>query len=124
MLVAFSFRARPGKAAELERLLNDPDAALAVARAMGATRNVLFWQGDRMVRVLEFPDGVKPVPLAEVAKRDPGVARFLAEVGRLSDPPFDPAMPGSLDAFNQAAALRLLYDVRPDGSGRTTQQPS
>ncbi len=112
MLVGFSFRARPGKAAELERLLNDPQAARAVAQAMGATRNVLFWQGDRMVRILEFPDSVKPIPLAEVAKRDPGVARFLAEVGKLSDPAFDPATAGALDAFNQAAALRLLYDVR------------
>lgn len=112
MLVGVSFRARPGREADLEALLSDPDGGLRVARTVGATRNVLFWQGDRMVRVLEFPDDATPVSMAEAARRDPDVAAFLAAVGRLTEPPFDPTVPGSLEAFSLGAALRLVYDVR------------
>ena len=113
MLVGFSFKARPGKAEELETLLSDPEGGRRVAAAMGATRNILFWQGDRMVRILKFPEGTTPVPMAEVARRDADVAAFLARVGRLTDPPFDPAVPGSLEEFSARTALRLAYDVRP-----------
>lgn len=113
MLVGFSFKAQPGKEADLETLLSDPEGGRRVARAMGASRNILFWQGDRMVRVLEFPDGVEPVSMVEVARRDEAVAAFLARVGRLTEPPFDPAVPGSLEAFSAKTALRLVYDVRP-----------
>lgn len=113
MLVGFSFQAKPGKARELEELLDNPEGGRHVAKLIGATRNTLFWQGERMVRVLEFPEGTKPVLLAEVAKRDPQVRAFIQNVGRLAEPGFDLDAPGSLEAFNQAAALRLLYDVRP-----------
>src|SRR2546426_12483588 len=63
MLACFTFRAKPGKEREFEALLNDAASAKHVSRLMGATRNTLFLGGGRMVRVLEFPDGVKPVPL-------------------------------------------------------------
>lgn len=113
MLVGFSFRARPGMEAELEALLADPEGGRRVAAAIGASRNLLLWQGGRMVRIFEFPEGTTPVPLAEVAARDEAIAGFLARVGRLSDPPFDPGEPGSLESFSRQTALRLVYDVRP-----------
>lgn len=111
MLVGFSFEAKPGKAKELEALLSDPERARAMADALGAIRNVLLWQGDRMVRILEFPEGTTPTPMEEIAERDPEVRAFLAKVGELAEPGFDLDEPESLEAFNQAAALRLVYDV-------------
>ena len=42
MLVAFTFRAKPGKETEFERLLNNPEGGRAVAKALGGTRNALF----------------------------------------------------------------------------------
>lgn len=112
MLIGISFKAKPGKAKELEALLNDPGRGRGVAEAMGATRNVLFWQGDRMVRVMEFPDDVTPTPMTEIAKRNPEAREFLRKVGELAEPGFDVDRPETLEAFSQGGALRLLYDVR------------
>jgi len=112
MLVAFSFGAKPGKEREFESLLHNPDSARAVAKAMGATRNTLFLKDGRMIRVLEFPEGVKPVPLAEVAKRDPRVADFLRKLGPLIEDGFDFDRPGSMDAFNGRITYPLAFDVR------------
>ncbi len=112
MLVAFSFKAKLGKEKEFERMLNNPEAARAVAKAMGATRNVLFLKGGRMIRVLEFPEGAPPVPLGEVAKRDPRVADFLRKLGPLIEDGFDLDTPGGMEAFNQRIAFPLAFDVR------------
>ena len=112
MITGTSFKAKPGKARELEALLNDPERGRAVAKAMGATRNVLFWQGDRMVRVMEFPEGGRPVPMSEIAARDPDAREFLRRIGDLAEPGYDLDRPETMDAFGQAGALRLLYDVR------------
>lgn len=111
MLVGFSFEAKPGKAEELHALLSDPERGQAMAEALGATRNILFWQGDRMVRLLAFPDGTTPTPMAEVAERDPEVRDFLAKVGELAEAGYDLDDPGSLEAFTEAAKLELVYDV-------------
>ncbi len=111
MLVGSSFEAKPGKAKELEALLSDPERARAMAEALGATRNILFWQGDRMIRVLEFPEGTTPTPMGEIAERDPEVRAFLARVGELAEPGFDVDDPETLETFSEAVALRLVYDV-------------
>lgn len=113
MLVGFSFKAKPGKAQELKDLLNDPEGGRAIAEALGATRNLLFWQGDRMVRILEFPEGATPVPMAEIAERDPEARALLAKVGALAEPGFDVDDPGSLEAFSDEVRMHLLYDERP-----------
>ena len=81
MLVAFTFRAKAGKEKEFEDLLHNPEAARQIARLMGATRNTLFLGGGRMVRILEFPKGAKPVSLTEIAAKDAGVRDFLAKLG-------------------------------------------
>ena len=112
MLVAFSFQAKRGKESELESLLNNPESARAVARAMGAMRNTLFLKGGRMIRVLEFPEGARPVPLGEVAKRDPRVADFLRRLGSLIEDGYDIDRPGSLEAFNERITFPLAFDVR------------
>lgn len=112
MLVGFSFRAKPGKTAELESLLDDPDAGRRIAAAIGAQRNVVFWQGDRMVRIFEFRDDAVPVPLAKVAEAQPAVKEFLRKVGELAEPGFDLDRPETFEAFNRACVLRLVYDVR------------
>jgi len=113
MLVCFTFEAKPGREAEFERLLNNPDAGRAVARSMGASRNMLFVKGGRMVRVFEFPEGATPVPLGEIAKRDKKVEQFLRSIGPVIKDGFDVDTPGSLDAFNKRAAIPVAYDVRP-----------
>jgi len=113
MLVCFTFEAKPGKEAELERLLNNADAGRAVARAMGATRNSLFLKGGRMVRIFEFPEGASPVSLGELAKHDKKVEQLLRSLGPLIKDGFDYDAPGSLDAFNKRVALPVAYDVRP-----------
>lgn len=113
MLVAFTFRAKPGKEAELEILLNNPEAARQVARAMGATRNTLFLGSGRMVRVLEFPDGARPVPLAEIVAKDRGVYEFMKALGPLIEDGFDIDRPETLEAFNKRILVPLAFDVRP-----------
>lgn len=112
MLVCFSFQAKPGREGELERLLNNPEAGAAVARALGATRNTLFLGNGRVVRVLDFPDGSTPRALADVAKEDANVAAFLRALAPLIQNGFDMDVPSSLDVFNQRARIPLAYDVR------------
>jgi hypothetical protein len=98
--------------AELERLLNNPEAARAVAKAQGATRNILFLKDGRMVRVMEFPEGAKPVPLGEIAERDPKVAEFLRKLGAVVEDGFDVDRPEALEAFNKRIAFPLAFEVR------------
>lgn len=113
MLVCFTFEAKPGKEAEFERLLNNPEAAKKVAHLMGASRNSLFMKNGRMVRVFEFPEGKKPVSLGELAKSDKGIESFLRALGPLVKDGFDLDVPGSIDAFNARVAMPVTYDVRP-----------
>ena len=113
MLVAFTFRAKAGKEEEFEALLHNPEAAKHVARLMGATRNTLFLGGGRMVRILEFPEGAKPVPLTEIAAKDAGVRDFLAKLGPLVEDGFDVGRPETLEAFNKHVVVPLAFDVRP-----------
>jgi len=112
MLVVFSFRANPGKEREFEELLNDPDAARAVARAMGAVRNALFMKDGRMIRVFEFPEGATPVPLHEIAERDPSLKDFLRKLGPLVEDGFDADRPETLVAFNKRAFVPQAFDVK------------
>ena len=113
MLVCFTFPAQPGREAEFEALLNSPEGGRAVAQAMGAKRNTLFLGHGRMVRVFEFPDGHRPPSLGELARRDERLDRFLRTLAPLVQGGFDLDQPGSLEAFNQRAAVPLAYDVRP-----------
>jgi hypothetical protein len=62
MFVAFAFKAKVGKEEEFERLLNNPEAGLRIAKVLGAVRNTTFLGNDRMVRIFEFPDGESPLP--------------------------------------------------------------
>ena len=112
MLVAFSFRAKPGKEQEFEQLLNNPESGRYIAKALNATRNTLFLKEGRMIRVLEFPEGVKPGSLVELAERDPKVKAFLRKLGPLIQDGFDVDQPGSLEEFNQHNMFKLAYDVR------------
>lgn len=113
MLLAFTFRAMPGKEREFEALLNDPAAAKRVARLMGATRNTLFLAHGRMIRILEFPEGTQPVSMADIAAKDAGVREFLRKIGPLIEDGFDMDRPGTLDAFNKRVLVPLALDVRP-----------
>lgn len=112
MLVAFTFRAKPGKEREFEALLNDPEGGRAVAKGLGATRNTLFLAHGRMVRVLEFPEGAAASSMVDLAERSPELKAFLRKLGPLVEDGFDPDVPGSLEAFNRRAAMALAYDVR------------
>ena len=112
MLVAFTFRAKPGREKEFETLLNNPAGGRATAQAMGATRNSLFLGNGRMIRILEFPDDAKPVPMADLAERDRAFKEFLRKVGSLVEGGFDIDRPETLDAFNKKAVVPLAYDVR------------
>lgn len=112
MLVAVTFRAQPGREEELEALLDNPEMARRVARALGASRNALFFGDGRMVRILEFPDGAEPKPLAEVAAADPEIRTFLQRVGELAEDGYDLDDPESLEAFNRRVFVPAVYDVR------------
>lgn len=100
MLVAFSFRAKRGKEREFERLLNDSEMALYFAKAMGATRNMLFLKEGQMIRVLEFPDAARPSPMLDLASTDPKIEDFLRRMGPIIEDGFDFDQPESLDAFS------------------------
>lgn len=113
MLVCFTFQAKQGREKEFTDALRDPDAGRHVASKLGATRNTLFLSSQRMVRVLEFPDGITPRSLGDVAKEDAGIAAFLRKLGPLIEDGFDIDDPDSLAAFNRRAMVPLAYDVRP-----------
>lgn len=112
MLVAFTFAAKPGKEREFEALLNDPEMGRHAAKLFGASRNTLFLGNGRMVRVLEFAEGVTPVPVAQAARADEGLAQFLRQLGPLVEDGFDLDVSGSLEAFNKRAMLPVAFDVR------------
>ncbi len=112
MLQAFSFRAKPGKEKEFEQLLNNPEAGRAAARAQGATRNILFLSKGRMIRILEFPDGAKPVPISELAKKDPNVMAFVLKTIPLIEDAPDPDRPETFEEFNKQIMFTLAYDVK------------
>lgn len=113
MLVAISFRAKPGREQEFEQILNDPVSGRTFAELMGATRNALFLKSGHMIRILEFPEGVTPVPLGRISQSDPKVREFLKKLGGLVENEFDPDVPGSLEAFSTTITYPLAYDVRP-----------
>ncbi len=94
-------------------MLNNAEAGRAVAKAMGATRNTLFLSVGRMIRVLEFPEGVQPISMPELAKADPNVAAFLRKLGPLIEGGFDMEKPETLEEFNRRNMFTLAYDVRP-----------
>ena len=114
MLAAFTFRAKPGHEKDLETLLNDQEMARRISRAMGVTRNILFFSGGRMVRVVEFPDGTHPRPLASIAREDPAVDGFLRQLGTLVEDGFDLDEPATLEAFNARITLPRVFDIMTD----------
>ena len=111
MLVAFSFRAKPGKEKEFEQLLNNSEAGRAAAKAMGALRNTLFISNGRMIRVLEFPEGARPVPMSELAKQDANFMSFLRKLGPLIQDGFDPEHLETMEEFNSRNTFALAYDL-------------
>ncbi|MHB8604081.1 MAG: hypothetical protein ACYDCK_02400 [Thermoplasmatota archaeon] len=113
MLVAYYFEAAPGKEKEFEAHLDQPEFGVEVARWMGATRNTLFLRDGKMFRVFEFPDGVKPVPLLEIAAREPAMRAFMKKLGTLTKIGFDLDDAASFARFNDATRMALAFDVRP-----------
>ena len=111
MLVCFTFEAKPGKEAEFESALSNAEWGRKIARAMGATRNMLFVKGGRMIRVLEFPQGVTPLSLAEIAKKDKEVELFLRRLAPLIKDGYDPDLPETIASFNHRASVTVAYDV-------------
>lgn len=69
MLVPFTFRAKSGKEREFEPVPSDPESARRVAAEIGATGNILFLKGGRMIRVIVFPDTGPKASLLELAER-------------------------------------------------------
>ena len=112
MLVAISFRSKPGKEHEFGQLLGDPERGRMLVKAMGATRNALFLNDGRMIRILEFAERVKPVSLGQAAERDPNIKEFLREIAPLIQDGFEADQPGSVEAFSQRCVFKLAYDVR------------
>lgn len=113
MLVCFTFRCKPGREAEFEALMRNPEAGRLVAARQGAARNTLFLAGGRMVRVMEFPEGVTPRTMWQVAQEEPAVAAFLRRLGPLAEDGFDGDDADSLARFTARAMVPMAYDVRP-----------
>ncbi len=114
MLVAFTFRAKVGKEEELERLLDNPESGLRIAKALGAIRNALFLGNGRIVRIFEFPEGVKPMTMTDLARKDPKVKEFLRSLSTVIEDGFDVGNLETLDDFSRRSSLRLAYDVRSE----------
>ena len=113
MLIAFTFNAKPGKEQEFETLLNNPESGLAIAKALGAKRNTLFLGNGRMIRIFEFPEGVKPnMTLTELAQKDSKVKEFLRKLSAVIEDGFDVDNLQTMDEFNKRASVKLVYDVR------------
>jgi hypothetical protein len=115
MIVAVTFRAKIGMEDQFNSLLNDPETGRRFAELMGATRNILFLGNGIMVRVMEFPDGVTPRTLTDIAKENIEVASFLRKLGRVIDGGFDYDQPKTLDDFSKKVTVPLAYDVRVQG---------
>ncbi|MCA1813354.1 MAG: hypothetical protein LC624_05310 [Halobacteriales archaeon] len=117
MLFGISFTARPGKEAELERVLHDEPASRLAAERMGASMDALFVQGNRFTRVWEFPDGQgdEAAVRARVlyAMAVPEFHAVLVRAGPLLQDPFDPEDPTTLAAFVQRHKMRPLLEVHP-----------
>lgn len=113
MLVAFSFKAKVGMEEEFERLLNNPESGARIAKAIGAVRNMLFLGNSRMVRIFEFPDGIKPVTMTDLASQDLNAKEFLRTLSAVIEDGFDVDKLETLDDFSKRSSLRLAYDVRP-----------
>lgn len=113
MLVAFSFKAKVGMEEEFERLLNNPESGARIAKAIGAVRNMLFLGNGRMVRIFEFPDGIKPVTMTDLASQDLNAKEFLRTLSAVIEDGFDVDKLETLDDFSKRSSLRLAYDVRP-----------
>ena len=113
MLIAFTFKAKPGKEQEFETLLDNPESGLAIAKALGAKRNTLFLGNGRMIRIFEFPEGVKPsMTLTELAQKDSKVKEFLRKLSAVIEDGFDVDNLQTMDEFNKRHSLKLAYDVR------------
>jgi hypothetical protein len=113
VLIAYAFEAAPGKEKEFEAHLANPAFGAKVCRLIGASRNTLFLKDGKMVRVFEFPDGAKPTPLLEAAKKDAELAAFMRKLGTLVKGGFDYDRPETFLAFNASVQLPLAFDVRP-----------
>jgi len=117
VLFAISFTARPGKEAELERVLTNQAVTEHAAAHMGARLDALFVQGNRFTRIYEFPDGTGD--LAEVrarvlaAQQSPEFHDLLRVAAPLLQDPFDPEDPTTVAAFVQRHKLQLLVEARP-----------
>ena len=112
MLVAFTFAAKVGKEEELESLLNNPESGLRIAKALGAVRNTLFLGNGRMVRIFEFPEGVKPTTMSDLARMDPKAKEFLRSLSDVIQDGIDVDNLATLDDFSRRTSLRLACDVR------------
>ncbi len=123
MLVALTFRCKPGKEAEFRALLDDPSTGQKVARFMGSPQNTLFIAGRTMIRILDIPDGAPPRSLVGLAQQDPAFKAFLLSLAAVMEDKIDPLDEGQMAAFMKAHMLPLVYDVGPDGP-RTAAQPS
>jgi hypothetical protein len=70
-------------------------------------RKAFVMPPDACGMLMEFPDGARPPTLGELARTDARLAGFLRRLGPLVQDGFDPAVPGSLEAFNRRALLPL-----------------
>jgi hypothetical protein len=112
MLVCFNLEALPGKEKEFEALLSDKAIGERIRMRTGARRNMVFVQGGKMIRILEFSDGTTPVPLSAAAKEDPTIAKFLSDLAPLVQNGYAPGDDKSFADFMKRVSFSLAYDVR------------
>lgn len=111
MQIAFAFRAKRGREAELEAILCDARLAQRLARLMGATRASLFVGRGTVVRVFEFPEGVTPPLMTELVRRDPEYVDWLRRIAPLVEEGPDAESLHSLQAFQQRTTVPLALEV-------------
>jgi hypothetical protein len=112
-LFGISFTARPGKEAELERLLADEGLTRLAAERMGARTEALFVQGNRFTQVFEFAQGgaVEARSRFLAVEESPEFRDLWRRVAPLLSDPFDPEDATSFAAFVQRHKLRLAAEA-------------
>lgn len=109
-----SFTARPGKEADLDRVLSDKEVVRSVTAHMGATLEAIFVQGSRFTEIFDVPGAAPTIARSRLleAHGQPEVHAFLRRFAPLLDDPFQPDDPSSFAAWVQRHKLRCIVDAR------------
>jgi hypothetical protein len=126
LLFGISFTARPGKEADLERVLSDLNVIRRVASHMGCTLEAVFLQGSRFTEVFDMPGAEPTLARSRIlsAFGQTEVQEFLRQFAPLLDDPFIADDPTSYAAWIQRHKIRLVVDARMPEMAKPSSPPA